>query len=208
LNRAISLGVQGATGTLSNDNRQAIAEEVGKLRDQLLSLANVSYEGRYIFSGTAQVQPFVSDATAPSRVRYCGNSGVNTVAVGNGYEVQVNVPGDQFFAKAGSDVFQAVRDLIGALQTDTGIDTAVASVRKAFDYLTGQRVFYGNSINQLRAQQTYLAGEKLQLVQQEDTIAGADTAAVVSQLAASQTARTAALAATGKLSESSLFDYI
>ena len=208
LTRAIALGVQGATGTLSNENRLALAQEVTGVRDQLLSLANVSYEGRYIFSGTAQVQPFVADATAPSGVRYDGNSGVNSILVGNGFRVQVNLPGDQMFAAAGSDMFQAMNDLITSLQSNSGIDTAVSSVRQAFDYVTGQRVFYGNAINQLSAQQTYLNDEKLQLSQQENTVAGADVAGVASQLVNSQNARDAALAAAGKMSQGSLFDYL
>ncbi len=208
LTRAIALGVQGATGTLSDENRLALAEEVKGVRDQLLSLANVSYEGRYIFSGTAQVQPFVADATAASGVRYDGNSGVNGITVGNGFQVQVNIPGDQMFAAAGSDMFQAVNDLITSLQSNSGIDTAVASVRAAFDYVTGRRVFYGNAINQLQAQQTYLNEEKLQLAQQENTVAGADMAAVASQLVNAENARNAALAAVGKMSQGSLFDYL
>lgn len=208
LTRAIALGVQGATGTLSDENRLALAQEVTGVRDQLLSLANVSYEGRYIFSGTAQVQPFVADATAPSGVRYDGNSGMNSILVGNGFRVQVNLPGDQMFAAAGSDMFQAMNDLITSLQSNSGIDTAVSSVRQAFDYVTGERVFYGNAINQLSAQQTYLNDEKLQLSQQENTVAGADVAGVASQLVNSQNARDAALAAAGKMSQGSLFDYL
>lgn len=208
LTRAISLGVEGATGTLSDENRQALAEEVSGVRDQLLSLANVSYEGRYVFSGTAEVQPFVMDSNAASGVRYDGNSGVNSITVGTGYQVQVNVPGNQMFAAAGNDMFQSMNDLITALQSNAGIDTAVASVRKAFDYITGRRVFYGNALNQLQAQQTYLNGEKLQLSQQENTVAGVDVASVASQLVNSQNARSAALAATGKISQGSLFNYL
>jgi len=208
LTRAISLGVQGATGTLSNDNRQALAEEVTGVRDQLLSLANVSYEGRYVFSGTAQVQPFVTDSSVPSGVHYDGNSGLNSITVGNGYQVQVNVLGDQMFSAAGNDMFQAVNDLITSLQSNTGIDTAVTAVRQAFDYVTGRRVFYGNAINQLQSQQSYLNGEKLQLAQEESTVAGADFASVASQLVNAQSARSAALAATGKISQASLFDYL
>lgn len=54
----------------------------------------------------------------------------------------------------------------------------------------------------------YLNGEKLQLAQEQNTIAGADVAAVASQLVNAQNARSAALAATGKISQGSLFDYL
>src|SRR5271170_7844578 len=40
LNQAISLGTEGANGTLSDSDRQAIAQQVTGIRDQVLSLAN------------------------------------------------------------------------------------------------------------------------------------------------------------------------
>src|SRR5581483_11891335 len=122
LDRAISLGVQGATGTLSDSDRAALSGEVSGIRDQLLSLANVSYQGRYVFSGTAQVQPFVLDSSVASGVRYDGNAGVNAVSIGNGYQLQFNVPGSQVFAAPGADVFGAVTGLMNALDSNSGID--------------------------------------------------------------------------------------
>src|SRR5689334_8146564 len=71
LNRAISLGVEGANGPLSDADRQAIAQEVIGIRDQLISEVNVSYQGRFVFAGTAsQTTPFAADTTVPSGVRY------------------------------------------------------------------------------------------------------------------------------------------
>lgn len=208
LTRAIALGVEGATGTLSDANRLALADEVSGVRDQLLSLANISYEGRYVFAGTTNVQPFVADPTVPAGVRYDGNAGTNSVAIGNGYRVQVNLPGDQMFTAPGHNMFQAITDLITALQSNSGIDTAVAAVRGGFDYVTSRRVFYGNVLNQLEGQQNFLANEKLQLAQQENTVAAADITAVASQLVNAENARAAGLAAVGKMSQGSLFDYI
>lgn len=208
LQRAITLGVQGGTGTLSDANRSALAEELRGIQELLISLANVSYQGNFIFSGTAQVQPFAADASQPSGVRYDGNVGVNSVVVGSGFQLQANLPGSQIFAASGADVFQSISDLIASLQSNSGIDTAVAQVRTAFDHVTSQRVFYGNAVNQISNQQTYLNNEKLQLSQQEDTVAGADAAAAASQVLNSENARSAALAAVGRISQLSLFDYL
>lgn len=208
LQRAISLGVEGANGTLSDADRAALANEVMGVRDQLLSLANVSYQGRFVFAGTAQTQPFVLDATSPSGIGYRGNTGVNAVTIGNGYQVQVNLPGSQVFASPGADVFQAMSDLITGLQNNSGIDTAVAAVRTAFDHVTGQRVFYGNTLTQIDSQQAYLNGQKLQLSQQENTVGGADMTAVASQLVNAANAHNAALAAVAKTSQLSLFDFL
>jgi flagellar hook-associated protein 3 FlgL len=208
LQRAITLGVEGGTGTLSDTDRTAVLGEVSGIRDQLLSLANLSYNGRYVFSGTAQTLPFVLDSTMASGVRYDGNGSVNSVAIGNGYQLQANLPGSQIFAGAGGDVFQSISNLMTALQTNSGIDAAVTGVSNAFNYVTAQRVFYGNAINQIGSQQTYLSNEKLQLSQQEDAVAGADMSAVASQLVNAQNARTATLSAIGRISQLSLFDYL
>ena len=209
LQRAISLGVQGANGTLSDANRASVVGELNGIQDQLIGLANLSFQGQFVFAGTAtQAQPFVADATQPSGVRYDGNAGTNSVAVGDGVSMQVNVPGSQIFAATGSDMFQAVHDLITALQSNTGIDTAVTGVRAAFDHVTAQRVFYGNAMNQLQSQQTYLNNDKLLLSQQENAVGGADLAAATTNLLSAQNARSAALAAAGKISQLSLFDYL
>jgi len=209
LQRAISLGVQGANGTLSDANRASVVGELNGIQDQLIGLANLSFQGQFVFAGTAtQAQPFVVDATQPSGVRYDGNAGTNSVAVGDGVSMQVNVPGSQIFAAPGSDMFQAVHDLITVLQSNTGIDTAVTGVRAAFDHVTAQRVFYGNAMNQLQSQQTYLNNDKLLLSQQENAVGGADLAAATTNLLSAQNARSAALAAAGKISQLSLFDYL
>jgi flagellar hook-associated protein 3 FlgL len=209
LQRAISLGVEGANGTLSDADRQAIAVEVTGIQSQLLSLANTSYQGQYIFAGTATTtQPFVADPTQTSGVRYAGNTGINKVTIGAGYQLQVNVPGSQVFNGPGADMFQAVNDLITALQNNTAIGTAVTELGAAFSYVTGQRVFYGNALNQTQSQQTYLNTQSLSLSQQLNTVAGANIPNVASQLVNNQTALTAALQAIGRTSQSNLFDYL
>jgi flagellar hook-associated protein 3 FlgL len=208
LQRAISLGVQGATGTLSDSDRADIAAELTGIQSQLLSLANTSYQGQYIFAGTATTQPFVADPTQTSGVRYVGNTGANSVTIGSGYQLQVNVPGSQIFTGAGGNVFQSINDLITSLNSNSGISAAVTELGTAFTYVTGQRVFYGNALNQTQSQQTYLSTQSLGLSQQLNTVAGANTADVASQLVNDQTAQTAALEAIAKTPQNSLFDYL
>lgn len=208
LQRAISLGVQGATGTLSDSDRADIAAELTGIQSQLLSLANTSYQGQYIFAGTATTQPFVADPTQTSGVRYVGNTGVNSVTIGSGYQLQVNVPGSQIFTGAGGNVFQSINDLITSLNSNSGISAAVTELGTAFTYVTGQRVFYGNALNQTQSQQTYLNTQSLGLSQQLNTVAGANIADVASQLVNDQTAQTAALEAIAKTPQNSLFDYL
>ncbi|MGA9042942.1 MAG: flagellar hook-associated protein FlgL [Terriglobales bacterium] len=208
LQRAISLGVEGANGTLSDSDRTAIAQELTGIQTQLISLANTSYQGQYIFAGTAETQPYVVDATSPSGVTYAGNAGTNSVTIGTGYQLQTNLPGSQIFNGAGADVFQSISDLINALQSNTAISSAVNEVSTAYNYLTAQRVFYGNAKNQISDQQNYLNSEKVQLGSQENTIAGANLPLVASQLNNAQIQLNAELSAIGRISQTSLFDYL
>lgn len=208
LQRAISLGVEGANGTLSDADRADIAQELSGIQSQLISLGNTSYQGQFIFAGTAATQPYVVDPTAPSGVTYAGNAGTNSVSIGNGYQLQINLPGSQLFSSAGSDVFQSISDLIQALQSNSGIGAAVNEVSDSFDYVTSQRVFFGNAENQISDQQNYLNSEKVQLSSQENNISGADLPVVASQLVNSQVQINAELSAIAKISQTSLFDYL
>jgi len=209
LQRAISLGVEGANGTLSDSDRADVAAELSGIQTQLLSLANTSYRGQFIFAGTAETTPFVLDSTSPSGVRYAGNTGTNFVTIGSGYQVQTNLPGSQVFSGAGADVFQSIQDLITALQTNSGIATAVDEVGAAFRYVTSQRVFYGNASNQTDSQSTYLNSEKLNLSQQENAVSATDMAAVATGLSNGQLAANATLEAISRISQSTtLFDYL
>jgi flagellar hook-associated protein 3 FlgL len=208
LQRAISLGVEGATGTLSDADRAAVAAELTGIQTQLLSLANTSYQGQYIFAGTTTAPPFVADPTQADGVRYVGNTGTNNVTIGAGYQLQVNVPGSQIFTGAGGNMFLAINDLITSLNNNAGIGAAVTELGNAFSYVTGQRVFYGNALNQTQSQQTYLNTQSLGLSQQLNSVAGANDAVVASQLVADQTALTATLDAMGRTPQSSLFDYL
>lgn len=209
LQRAISLGVEGANGTLNAADRQAVATEVRGIQSQLLSLANLTYQGNYVFGGTAtQITPFVADPSSPSGVTYQGNTGTNSVTLGNHFSLQTNLPGSQVFSSGGGDVFQSIQDLINGLESGTGIDTAVTELGNASKSVDSQRVFYGNALNQLTAQQTYLGTETAQLAERQNAIGGADLPTVISNLTTAETAHQAALQAVGQTARIDLFDFL
>ncbi|MFY9947850.1 MAG: flagellar hook-associated protein FlgL [Candidatus Sulfotelmatobacter sp.] len=209
LQQAISLGVEGANGTVNSADRAAIVVQVQGIQSQLLSLANLSYQGNYVFGGTkTQTVPFVLDASSPSGVIYQGNDGVNSVTLGSNFALQTNLPGSQLFTAAGSDMFQSIQDLITSLQNGTAIGTAVTEVGNASNTIDAQRVFYGNALNQLNTQQTYLSTESTQLAQQQNTEGGADLTAVITNLTAAQTSLQATLESIGQTANTNLFQYL
>lgn len=211
LQQAISLGVEGANGTVNNADRAALATQIQGIQSQLLSLANLSYQGNYVFAGTAtQTVPYALDSSSPSGVTYSGNSEVNQLTIGDQLSVQTNLPGSQLFSASGNDMFQAIQDLITNLQNGdaAGVGTAVNEVSNAYNYIDAQRVFYGNAESQLTAQQTYLSTDTTNLAQQANTIGGADLPAVISNLTTDETAQQATLEAMAGTAQINLFSYL
>jgi len=209
LQQAISLGVEGANGTLNAADRAALVTEVEGIQSQLLSLANLSYQGNYVFAGTAtQTAPYVLNPSSPSGVTYVGNTGVNSITLGNHFTLKTNLPGSQLFSSASTDLFKSIQDLITGLQTNTGISTAVTEIGSASSAIDSQRAFYGNALNQLNSQQTYLSSETTELAQQQNTVAGADLTAVISNLSTSETSLQATLTTIGQTAHVNLFSYL
>lgn len=209
MTRAISLGTQGANGTLSQANRDAIAIEIDTLRDQLLALANTSFRGVYLFAGTAvDVQPFVLDGAQPSGIRYDGNINVNNIEITDGQMLQVQVPGSQIFADAAADLFGALTDLSVALRTDTNVAAAVDQIGVAFGHLNAERAFYGTTLASLNNSEAFLDREKIQLRQRENDLVADDFAASASEFTSAETARNAILAVGSRISQLSLFDFL
>lgn len=213
LQRAITLGVEGANGTLSQDNRTTVAQEINGISQQVLSIANLSFNGHYVFGGTANLQPpYVADNTAPGGIAYQGNDGVNTVEIDTGQSVAVNKPGSQLFSSAGASVFVALNDLAKALQdpssTTDDIGNATTEVRNAYDQLTSARTFYGGTIDQVLNTQDFLNNEKVQLSQQQDSTVGVDLNVAATNLTNAEAARNATVQAAASLSSTTLMDYI
>lgn len=69
-------------------------------------------------------------------------------------------------------------------------------------------MFYGNSVSQLSAQQTYLNSETTQLAQQENTLGGADLAKAMTDLENAEVSQQATLEAIGQTQQASLFSYL
>ncbi len=210
VNQAISLGVEGANGTLSDSDRQAIATQLVGIRNQVLGLANTTYQGSYVFAGTAtSTQPFVLDPTQPDGVKYNGNTGVNSTQIAPNQTIPINLPGSQIFTNPSGDVLGALNGLITALQTNTGIAAANTNLGTAFSQLNTQRVFYGNTLQQMQSSQTLLNTNQTQLASQENSLVGVDLAASITNLEQAGVATSAILSATSQiLSTLNLLSYL
>lgn len=211
LTQAVSLGTEGANGTNSAANQQEIAVQVQGILSSVVSQANATYQGTYLFGGTASTTaPYTADPLSPSGYTYNGNNDVNLVQIGDNLSVQVNLPGSQIFSNANTGVIGSLSSLVSALQSGNtaAIGTATTAVNAALSYVSQQRVVYGNAESQLNAQDTYLQSETVTLASQENSLIGVDEATAATNLSQAETANNAALAAAAKVLPDTLLNYI
>jgi len=91
-----ALTVQGLSATMSDNDRDGLANQLQSLKASLLDIANTSFDGKYLFGGTASnAKPFTPGADGS--VTYRGNDELHSVILGLGVEVPINVPGSDIF---------------------------------------------------------------------------------------------------------------
>jgi len=93
---ARELLVQGLNGSLTDQDRALIAEQVRLIREQLVDLANSQTAGRYLFAGTAtSAAPY---SASGEQVLYHGNGEGQELMVGRDARVETTIPGAEIFA--------------------------------------------------------------------------------------------------------------
>jgi len=211
LTRAVTVGVEGATDTLSVGDRSSLANEIAGIQDQVLSAANKTFNGIHLFAGTKlTTQPFVLDTNSTSGIMYNGNQQVNKVLIGDGREISIGVAGDSLFMNPAANVFGALNNLSEALKNNDadGIAAATSQVRDALANVSRLRVTYGSGLSQLDSDEEFLQSAKLQAQTRENDLVAVDPAEAITQLQQAQYARDATLAAVARTQQSSLLDYL
>ena len=211
LNQAITLGTEGANSTSSSANRASISTDVQGLLSNVVSLANTTFQGISIFGGTVSNEAaFTADPASSTGYTYNGNSTVNKIQVGDSLTVQANIPGSTLFTNSSASVLGALSSLSTALSSGTSADigTATAAVTTALNYVTQQHAVYGNTINQLTSQETYLSQEKVTLTSRATSLVGIDTATAAENLSQAETENSAVFAAAAKVLQNSLLNYL
>lgn len=212
LTQAISLATSANNGTMNASDRQSIANQIAGIRAEVLTLANTSYQGQYIFAGgQSSSAPFTLDTTtSPATLTYKGDANVNYLETPTGQKIQLNLPGNQIFDGAGGNsVFAALNSLVadfsagGNPAQGTGDAAALSS---AMNYLSEQRVTLDNSITQINSASSAVESQQMQLTAAQTNLMQANVANVATQLSLSETQQSALESIIAQLASGSLFD--
>lgn len=214
LQRANELTLQGANGTSSQTQMNALAIEVNQLIEATLTEANHQTNGRYVFGGTRTLDaPFVATRDAEGQitaVTYQGNDEAIEIGVTDGISVQINETGQHAFL-SGQNVFQTIIDIRDNLLSGdkTSLQTdRLTELGDAQDQLLISMAAMGATQNRLETLTTNTEASVDQLrVTLSDNI-DADYAETVVNLNAQSNAYRAALEAAARVIQPSLLDFI
>jgi flagellar hook-associated protein 3 FlgL len=117
LQRIRELGVQGANGVYSKEDRALIATEIEQLLGELVTIANTKFKGKALFGGNDTLEdPFkvsrtyskYAGRTVIDRVEYYGDMGKMNREIEQGSILAVNAPGNEVFWAETSSLFSSV----------------------------------------------------------------------------------------------------
>lgn len=221
MHRAKEIAVTGANETLTDSSLGALADEVDKLLEHVVQVANSDHAGRYIFGGyqTAN-QPFTANyVAAPAgwiqpvggqiigSVTYNGDNGSIAYDVGSGIQASVNVPGNAAF----NQVFQALIDLRDNLRSRNQAaitNNSLNLIEGAKDNLLEWQAEVGARTNQLELTNTRLLELKANFQKLLSENEDADIPEVIMQLKMQENVYRAALDSGARIIQPSLLDFL
>ena len=209
---ALSLAIQAGNGTLSKSDLSAIAAQVSSIRDNVLTSANASYQGQYLFAGSqAGTSPFTLDtATDPATATYHGDSATQTLTTPGGQSLTTNLTGTQVFQAAGSDLLATLNQLVSHLQSGTtaAIASDTTALTSALGNVSTQRAALDSNLRRLTDTTTYVSTQEAALKAAQNTLLSADPAQVATDLKSSEVQYEALLSVVSVLNKTNLFDFL
>jgi flagellar hook-associated protein 3 FlgL len=203
--RARDLTLQGSNAAMGANEREALALEVESIRDGLLSVANTTYLDQPIFAGTA-----APTAAFDANGAYQGNAGLITRTVGPGVSVQVNMVGTDVFGPDGDNLFTTLTKIASDLRGNPS-QLATADLEKldeGFLRLQNALSTVGSRYHQVELMQARTESSRVDAKNQLAEVEGVDLPGTIVELQLQEVAYQAALAATAKVIQPSLVDFL
>jgi len=207
-----ALAVQGASDTLSADDRQALAHQVNQDLETLFAHGNTTFGGKYIFAGTrTQTAPYAATRDASSQIIAVSASGENSGKIlhqiGKTERLQVNVTGTELFE---SGIFTTVIQLRDGLQAnDTqAVGRAIEELDRHLNTVAELTSSVGAKVKRLQLAENRAQDDNLVLTDILSKTEDVDIVKAVTELQREQTVYRAALAATAQIIQPTLMDFL
>jgi flagellar hook-associated protein 3 FlgL len=196
-------GVQAANDTVSDEDREAIAQELRSIKDEAVDRLNARHNGEYIFAGNrTQTTPFNDDGSVngtPADI-----SGERTRPISQNQTLTTNIPGSelhQYGTGPGGGpktITGALDGLINAVEpgnSTNDIQANLDEVTEARDHVFSKGAEAGTIGNRLSAARDQLEATQLNVRERQSNAEDTNLAQAASALQQKQTQLQAALKA-------------
>lgn len=203
---AREIGIQAANpGAVSPSSREVLASEIEQVRDSLITLANTKHQDRPVMGGvTAGSLAFERDGT------YVGVPGEVTRTVADGMKVRVDLDARATLGPEGATLFDNLTAMAAAVRTgDTAaLRTGMDAVAGDLDRLGVAVIDVGNRTTALDRAVEAADEREFSLTKSLVGIENVDLPKAMMELQMQETAYQAALAATSRVMQPSLMDFL
>jgi len=213
LTEARTLAVQGANGTLSESDRQNLAQQANQILESLVSVANRQFQDKYLFGGTRT-------KNLPYRVQRNGGGEITQVIsdqlagslereIDKYTRVGINVTGEALFG-ANGETFQALLTLRDGLRESNieQISRAMDLIDESFERSGQLRTEIGAKVNRLESAKEALSTQQLTLSEVLSQLEDVDVVEAILRLQEEEVAYQVTLATGAKVIQPSLVNYL
>jgi len=213
LQRVRELTVYGASGALSDTDRQALAAEVDELIDELVQTGNTAYAGQFLFGGQkTTTKPLDRQGDT---VTYQGNESALLWEVSPDVTMEIGVAGSRIFdvsaTTSQSELFATLFDIKQALEagdTEQLGGTLLGEVDQYIDHILQMRAIYGAKSNRLNLAVERNGESEIRMTELLSRLEDADLAELAMNYSIAQYVYQASLATGAKVIQPSLVDYL
>jgi len=218
--KARELTVQGATDTLSQSGRDAIADQIDQLIAGMKQEGNATYDGRYVLGGSRTNTPpydatlTKTDPSVTPNDAYSGDAASQLREIGPGVTIAVNVHGDEVLGGASGssgNLLGVLRDIATHLRSG---DTAalgggdIKAVSDQIDNLLAVQARVGAGMNRLDTASSRLTQIEESTTSMLSNTEDADMAEVITNYSTQQAVYQSALNAGARIVQTSLLDFL
>jgi flagellar hook-associated protein 3 FlgL len=218
--RSKEVAINAINGSLSEADMKTLADEVGYIKTEMLSIANAQVGGQYIFGGYKEdTQPFVENGDV---VTYAGDSNIKRLEASSGEYVQTNMPGNELFMgevdsdgdgimeTTGLNLFNMLDGLQVAVESgdSAGLQNLLGELEDGANQIRSKRGLMGNNAARLESSRMHLEGVRVDLEQILSRYEDVDILDVITEITQTETAFEGALKVTSQVSKLSILDYM
>jgi flagellar hook-associated protein 3 FlgL len=220
--RINELAIQASDGTLDPGSRTVLAQEAGNSLESLLSIANATANGQYIFAGLrTDTEPYEAirdpDTGRITDVIYHGSEETRAIRTEDSLTIPTNTAGSTqsseggVFQTATRDLFGSIIDLQDALYRGENVAEGpiMEKLEDDLSHLLNQASLTGAREQQVRTHRSYVLDLQATQLQSLDSLQSVDLAKAYMEMSESENAYQAALYSSSQMmNQVSLLNFI